>query len=95
MNAFRGVPAPRGAATTLCALLLGVAGSSPSLAATDAAAAPSPECRCRVPGGELTDLGTVACFDLGGAAVAMRCEMSTNTPYWRRVDGPAGCPAPS
>ena len=95
MNAFRRVPAPRAVATAACALLLGIAGPVFGAdVAPDAGASP-PECRCRVPGGGLTDLGTVACFELGGAPVAMRCEMSTNTPYWRRIDGPAGCPAPS
>ena len=92
MNAFGRSSASRGVIPATCVLLLVVAEAS---FARDDAAAPPPECRCRVPGGELTDLGTVACFELGGTAVAMRCEMSTNTPYWRRVDAPAECPAPA
>ena len=94
MNAFRRAAASRRVGLAACALSLLAAGSSRGADDTAGVATP-PECRCRVPGGELTDLGTVACFELGGAAVTMRCEMSTNTPYWRRIDGPAGCPVPS
>lgn len=66
-----------------------------------AAAEPPPECRCRAPGGGQRDLGTVECFEIGARAVVMRCEMSTNTPYWKPMDGrdrhdaEGGCPAPA
>ena len=62
--------------------------------AAPAAGAP-PECRCRVPGGALRELGTVECVQIGPRRVRVRCEMSTNTPYWRPVDGAEGCPAPA
>ena len=59
-----------------------------------ALAAP-PECQCRDPRGERRDLGTVECVDIAGAAYLVRCEMSTNTPYWRRLSDEAGCPTAS
>ena len=54
-----------------------------------------PECRCRDPNGEQRDLGTVACVRIGSSDYLVRCEMSTNTPYWRRLDDDAGCAPPS
>lgn len=54
-----------------------------------------PECRCRDPNGESRDLGTVACVRIGSSDYLVRCEMSTNTPYWKRLDEEAGCPQPS
>ena len=59
-------------------------------------AAAAPECRCRMPGGSMRDLGAVECLEIGARRVPVRCEMSTNTPYWRTLDGGArGCPAPA
>ena len=54
---------------------------------------PPPDCQCRDPEGERRDLGTVACVDISGTSWLVRCEMSTNTPYWRRLGGEAGCPS--
>ena len=64
-------------------------------AAAFADAAPEVECRCRAPDGERRDLGTVACVRIGQGDYLVRCEMSTNTPYWRRLDDAPGCPQPS
>ena len=52
----------------------------------------APDCQCRAPGGLMKDLGTVACFDIVGSNRLVRCEMSTNTPYWKELEGVAGCP---
>ena len=52
----------------------------------------TPECKCRAPGGQMQELGTVQCFDIVGHRNLVRCEMSTNTPYWKRVEGVSGCP---
>ena len=65
------------------------------LFATAAAAAPSPDCQCRAPDGQRRDLGTVACVDIGARSWLVRCEMSTNTPYWNRLRGEPGCEAPA
>ena len=53
--------------------------------------APAPDCQCRDPVGERRDLGTVECVDISGTPWLVRCEMSTNTPYWRRLSPEAGC----
>lgn len=58
--------------------------------AQDQAAAP--DCQCRSPDGQMRDLGTVQCVDIVGRKSLVRCEMSTNTPYWKKVEGVAGCP---
>lgn len=50
------------------------------------------DCQCRAPGGVLQDLGTVQCVDIVGTKSLVRCEMSTNTPYWKKLDGVVGCP---
>ena len=50
------------------------------------------DCQCRAPDGQMLDLGTVECFDIVGHKKLVRCEMSTNTPYWKKVDGIEGCP---
>jgi len=52
-----------------------------------------PDCQCRAPSGQMRDLGSVECFDIVGHKALVRCEMSTNTPYWKKVDGIEGCPA--
>ena len=51
-----------------------------------------PDCQCRAPGGEMRNLGTIACVDIVGTRHMVRCEMSTNTPYWKQLDGVEGCP---
>ena len=53
---------------------------------------PDQDCQCRAPGGLMQDLGTVACFDIVGNNRMVRCEMSTNTPYWKELEGVEGCP---
>lgn len=60
--------------------------------ATDPDLAPVPECQCRSPDGQMQDLGTVQCVDIVGRKNLVRCEMSTNTPYWKKVEGTSGCP---
>ena len=74
-----------------------VAGGGAALAAAILASAaalasvPDPDCQCRDPGGERRDLGTVECVSIAGTPYLVRCEMSTNTPYWRRLRDEAGC----
>ena len=51
------------------------------------------ECQCRAPDGQMRDLGTIECVDIVGHKKLVRCEMSTNTPYWNNIDGVEGCPA--
>ena len=51
------------------------------------------ECQCRAPDGQMRDLGTIECVDIVGHKKLVRCEMSTNTPYWNKIDGVEGCPA--
>ena len=74
-------------ATSAC-LLCGVAGVA---VAQDAAMSP-PECRCRAPDGQMQSLGAVQCMTIVGRPTLVRCEMSTNTPYWNKVEGVEGCP---
>ncbi len=50
------------------------------------------ECRCRAPDGQMQALGTVQCVTIVGRQSLVRCEMSTNTPYWNEVEGVEGCP---
>lgn len=52
-----------------------------------------PDCQCRAPGGVMRDLGTVECVDIAGRGKLVMCTMSTNTPYWKDVEGGEGCPA--
>lgn len=52
-----------------------------------------PECQCRAPDGSMKDIGAIECFDVVGTRKLVRCEMSTNTPFWNRVDGVVGCPS--
>lgn len=52
----------------------------------------APECKCRSPDGQMQALGTVQCVDIAGRKNLVRCKMSTNTPYWKRVEGTSGCP---
>ena len=60
--------------------------------ATENDPVPAPECKCRSPDGQMQDLGTVQCVDIVGRKYLVRCEMSTNTPYWKKVEGTSGCP---
>ena len=67
--------------------------AGPAMAqATETDQVPAPECKCRSPDGQMQDLGTVQCVDIVGRKNLMRCEMSTNTPYWKKVEGTSGCP---
>ncbi len=59
--------------------------------AQDTAVSPT-ECRCRAPDGQMLALGTVQCVTIVGQQSLVRCEMSTNTPYWNRIEGVEGCP---
>lgn len=52
----------------------------------------APDCKCRSPDGQMQNLGTVQCVNIVGRNSLVRCEMSTNTPYWKKVEGVAGCP---
>lgn len=52
-----------------------------------------PDCQCRAPGGQMRDLGSVECVDIVGQKSLMICVMSTNTPYWKKVENSNGCPA--
>jgi hypothetical protein len=51
------------------------------------------DCQCRAPGGTMRDLGYVECVDIVGTQHLVRCVMSTNTPYWKKLEGVDGCPA--
>ncbi len=53
---------------------------------------PDIDCQCRDPQGNRRDLGTVECVNITGTQYLVRCEMSTNTPYWKRIKDDAGCP---
>lgn len=77
-----------------CHLSLKAAAALLILAAAGQVAAQdeAPECRCRAPDGQMQNLGTVQCFDIVGRKNLVRCEMSTNTPYWKKVEGTSGCP---
>lgn len=52
-----------------------------------------PECQCRAPGGGMRDLGTIECVDIVGKRHLVVCDMSTNTPYWRKLEQSEGCPS--
>ena len=51
------------------------------------------DCQCRAPGGVMRDLGYVECVDIVGTRNLVKCVMSTNTPYWKKLEGVDGCPA--
>lgn len=53
----------------------------------------SSDCQCRGPDGQMRDLGSIQCVDISGQPNLMRCVMSTNTPYWKKLDDVEGCPA--
>lgn len=50
-------------------------------------------CQCRAPGGQMRDLGFVECVNIVGTQNLVRCVMSTNTPYWKKLEGVEGCPS--
>ncbi|MBX2835531.1 MAG: hypothetical protein KTR35_01670 [Gammaproteobacteria bacterium] len=50
------------------------------------------DCQCRDSQGSMQNLGTVMCVDITGNQYLVRCEMSQNTPYWKRVNEQSGCP---
>lgn len=52
-----------------------------------------PDCQCRAPGGVMRNLGTVECVDVVGHRYLVVCEMSTNTPYWKKLEGSDDCPS--
>lgn len=51
------------------------------------------DCKCRAPGGQMRDIGSVECVDINGKKSLKICVMSTNTPYWKKIDNSHGCPA--
>ena len=51
------------------------------------------DCYCRAQDGSMQNMGVVACFDIVGSKTLVRCEMSANTPYWKKIDGITGCPS--
>lgn len=51
------------------------------------------DCQCRAPGGQMRDLGYVECVNIVGTQNLVRCVMSTNTPYWKKLEGVEGCPS--
>ncbi|MFT4729268.1 MAG: hypothetical protein ACI9UN_003785 [Granulosicoccus sp.] len=60
---------------------------------SDFAQQAKPDCQCRSPDGSMQNMGAVACFEIVGAKSLARCEMSTKTPYWKKIDGVTGCPS--
>jgi len=67
----------------MAALLIG--------APTAFADAPPPDCQCRAPQGGMRNVGTVLCITVGTSPVMVRCEMSTNTPFWKPLGDGGGC----
>jgi len=53
---------------------------------------PDTDCQCRDATGSMRNLGTIECINIPGDQYLVRCEMSTNTPYWKKLEGDAGCP---
>ncbi len=72
------------------ALILWICGAAHVMADTTTAA--EVLCQCRDPDGKRRDIGTVDCFSIGGRPTLLRCDMSTNTPYWKKVESVQGCP---
>ena len=60
--------------------------------AADTSQGNKPPCQCRDNAGQRRDLGSVDCFDISGTRSLFRCEMSSNTPYWKPIDDQGGCP---
>jgi len=60
-------------------ILVSLAATLMTSAWADDAANGTPDCQCRDRQGMRVDL-------------VFRCEMSTNTPYWKRVSDQEGCP---
>lgn len=54
---------------------------------------PDKDCQCRDSEGSMKNLGTVVCVNITGQQYLVRCEMSQNTPYWKRLNDESGCPA--
>lgn len=52
----------------------------------------SADCQCRAPDGNMRDLGTVECVNIVGTRKMVRCEMSSNNPYWKDYGEVDGCP---
>lgn len=50
-----------------------------------------PDCFCTDSQGERIELGKTTCLSIGSQQVTARCEMSLNTPIWKRVQ--KGCPS--
>ncbi len=46
---------------------------------------PPIECECRDQTGNMRSIGFVECISINGIQHLVRCEMSTNTPYWSRL----------
>lgn len=49
-----------------------------------------PDCYCTDSRGERVEMGRTACLRIGGQDVLAQCDMSLNSPTWRRVQ--EGCP---
>ena len=49
-------------------------------------------CKCRDTNGNLVELGTVICLNYSSNKTLAKCEMSTNTPYWKQIQDGKGCP---
>ncbi len=53
---------------------------------------PDDDCQCRDASGTMRNLGTIECVNITGEQYLVRCEMSTNTPFWKKLENGAGCP---
>lgn len=81
------------AAPLAAGLLLGLGGMQVAAEPFDPSGGPDPDCWCRDADGERRELGSLSCVTITGRQYLVRCEMSTNTPYWKRVGPGEGCPA--
>lgn len=50
-----------------------------------------PDCFCTDSKGERIEMGETACLQIGSQVVLAQCDMSLNSPTWRRLQ--EGCPS--
>lgn len=72
-------------------LACGILGLAAASAQADTTPPAPHDCQCRAPGGERRDLGSIACVEIDGRPALVRCQMSMNTPFWKRLGFANGC----
>lgn len=55
------------------------------------AARPPINCECRDQAGSMRSIGFIQCIEINGGQRLVRCEMSSNTPFWSPLTE-NGCP---